>query len=311
VLVGEVLLECQDMIAPQAAKHGVTTHFESLPVALAVNADRTRLKQVLINLLSNAVKYNGPHGRVTVTTTQPDQTHVRITVRDTGDGLDADHLSQLFQPFNRLGREEGGLEGTGIGLVVSKRLTELMNGRIGVQSVVGTGSEFWIELQLAAAPAMLGPNVAASALEPTKAQQSVTKVHTVLYVEDNPANLTLVERLVERRSDLRLISATDALRGVALARSAIPDVILMDINLSGLSGFDALRLLGDHSETSRIPVIALSANAMPRDIARGMEAGFYRYLTKPVRAPDLFAAIAEAIALVEARRTGSVPAVPT
>jgi len=311
VLLGEVLLECQDMIAPQAAKHGVTTHFESLPVTLAVNADRTRLKQVLINLLSNAVKYNGPHGRVTVIATQPDVSLVRITVRDTGDGLDADHLSQLFQPFNRLGREEGGLEGTGIGLVVSKRLTELMNGRIGVQSIVGTGSEFWIELHLSAAPVMLGPDVVASALEPTTAQHAGAKVHTVLYVEDNPANLTLVERLVERRPELRLISATDALRGVALARSAIPDVILMDINLSGLSGFDALRLLGDHSETSRIPVIALSANAMPRDIARGLEAGFYRYLTKPVRAPDLFAAIAEAIVLVDARRTGAVAVVTT
>jgi signal transduction histidine kinase/ActR/RegA family two-component response regulator len=311
VLLGEVLLECQDMIAPQAAKHGVTTHFESLPVMLAVNADRTRLKQVLINLLSNAVKYNGPHGRVTVIATQPDERLVRITVRDTGDGLDADHLSQLFQPFNRLGREEGGLEGTGIGLVVSKRLTELMNGRIGVQSKVGTGSEFWIELQLSVAPVMLGPDVVASALEPTAAQQADTMVHTVLYVEDNPANLTLVERLVERRPELRLISATDALRGVALARSAIPDVILMDINLSGPSGFDALRLLGDHSETSRIPVIALSANAMPRDIARGLEAGFFRYLTKPVRAPDLFAAIAEAIVLVDARRTGAVAVITT
>jgi len=309
VLVGEVLLECQDMIAPQAAKHGVTTHFESLPTTLSVHADRTRLKQVLINLLSNAVKYNGPHGRVTVITTQPDATHVRITVRDTGEGLDADHLSQLFQPFNRLGREEGGLEGTGIGLVVSKRLTELMMGRIGVQSVVGTGSEFWIELQLSAPPLMLGPDLAASPLAPSVARAKVTKVHTVLYVEDNPANLTLVERLVERRQELRLISATDAIRGVALARSAIPDVILMDINLSGLSGFDALRMLGDHSDTSRIPVIALSANAMPRDISRGMEAGFYRYLTKPVRAPDLFAAIGEAITLVEGRRSGAVPAV--
>jgi len=309
VLLGEVLLECQDMIAPQAAKHGVTTHFESLPTTLSVHADRTRLKQVLINLLSNAVKYNGPHGRVTVLTTQPDTTHVRITVRDTGEGLDADHLSQLFQPFNRLGREEGGLEGTGIGLVVSKRLTELMMGRIGVQSVVGAGSEFWIELQLSAPPRMLGPDLTASPLAPALTRAKVTKVHTVLYVEDNPANLTLVERLVERRQELRLISATDAIRGVALARSAIPDVILMDINLSGLSGFDALRMLGDHSDTSRIPVIALSANAMPRDISRGMEAGFYRYLTKPVRAPDLFAAIAEAIALVESRRTGAVPAV--
>ncbi len=307
VLLGEVLLECRDMIAPQAAKHGVTTHFATLPSSLAVHADRTRLKQVLINLLSNAVKYNGPSGRVTVTATQPDTSHLRITVQDTGAGLDADHLSQLFQPFNRLGKEQGGLEGTGIGLVVSKRLTELMNGHIGVQSVVGAGSEFWIELLLSGPPVMLGPDAAAP-VEPAATGLEATKVYTILYVEDNPANLTLVERLVERRPGLRLISATDALRGVALARAALPDVILMDINLSGLSGFDALRLLGERRETSRIPVIALSANAMPRDVERGVQAGFYRYLTKPVRAPDLFAAIAEAIASVESRRTGAFTA---
>ena len=306
VLVGDVLLECQEMIAPQAAKYGVTTHFVPLPISWAVHADRTRLKQVLINLLSNAVKYNGVHGRVTVVATIPDAKHVRITVRDTGAGLDDERIAQLFQPFNRLGQEGSGLEGTGIGLVVSKRLTELMNGRIGVSSRVGVGSEFWVELQTSAAPAQHVTEVAPVAHEATAEHPLPTNVRTVLYVEDNPANLMLVERLVARRSDLGLISATDALRGVALARSARPAVILMDINLPGLSGFDALLLLATHAETARIPVIALSANAMPRDIARGTEAGFFRYLTKPVRAPDLFAVIAEAIALADSR----APAIP-
>jgi len=301
VLVGDVLRECQAMITPLATKHSVTTQFESVATPVAVHADRTRLKQVIVNLLSNAVKYNSPLGTVTVSAVAIDDDQVRIAVRDTGAGLDAGRLKQLFEPFNRLGQEGGGREGTGIGLVVSKRLTELMNGSIGVASTVGEGSTFWIDLRTSAAPSRRSSGRHEVQVTEETGPSTTATVHTVLYVEDNPANLTLVERLVARRSDLRLLSATDAIRGVALARSALPTVILMDINLSGLSGFDALRLLRDHEETASIPVIALSANAMPRDVARGLEAGFFRYLTKPVRAPDLFDAIAEGIEEADSR----------
>jgi signal transduction histidine kinase/CheY-like chemotaxis protein len=300
VLLGEVLTECQNMVAHEATTHGLTTHFAAPPPTLAVHADRTRLKQVLINLLSNAVKYNSAAGHISVVTSQPDAAHVRLTVRDTGAGLDAERIAQLFQPFNRLGQEEGGREGTGIGLVVSKRLTELMDGQIGVESAVGFGSAFWIDLLRTPTPAV-PESTPTLPLPPVVEAGADASPHTVLYIEDNPANLLLVERLVARRADLRLLSAVDAASGVALARSALPSVILMDINLPGANGFDAKALLDVHPETAHIPVIALSANAMPRDIAHGVKAGFIRYLTKPVRAPDLFAAIAEGIKLSEAR----------
>jgi CheY-like chemotaxis protein len=191
-------------------------------------------------------------------------------------------MSQLFQPFNRLGQEASVEEGTGIGLVVCKRLIELMGGAIGVESTVGEGSVFWIDLNLTAEP-----QAAAGATEPaTPAQAQVqadAQVRTLLYVEDNPANMMLVEDLIARRPDIRLLSARDGKHGIELARTSRPDVILMDINLPGISGITALRILAENPATAHIPVIALSANAMPRDIAKGLEAGFFRYLTKPIK----------------------------
>jgi len=301
VALAEVLGECQDMIATQAAKHGVKTYFPLFDEPVIVHADRTRLKQVLLNLLSNAVKYNRANGSLTVDASVRDADCVRITVRDTGAGLDESQISQLFQTFNRLGQESGGEEGTGIGLVVSKRLTELMSGTIGVQSEVGVGSAFWIELRTTAALEELAPEPVAPVRVVASPPLPVV-VRTLLYVEDNPANLLLVEQLIARRPDLALLSAANATLGIALARAELPDVILMDINLPGLSGFDALRILQDGASTARIPVIALSANAMQRDITRGLQAGFFRYLTKPVRVPDFFEALADAMALASIRR---------
>jgi len=295
VSVAEVLSECQDMIAPQAAKHGVTTRFPTVADTVVVYADRTRLKQVLINLLTNAVKYNRDHGTLVVDVAVRGPDTVRITVRDTGAGLDPSQIAQLFQTFNRLGQESGGEEGTGIGLVVSKRLTELMQGSIGVVSEVGVGSAFWVDFRTADAVQRTAVVVDAAEAPPSLAAIA-SLVRTVLYVEDNPANLVLVEQLIARRSDLQLLSATNATQGIALARAQCPDAILMDINLPGLSGFEALRILQADPLTASIPVIALSANAMQRDITRGIRAGFFRYLTKPVRVPDFFEAITDAMA---------------
>ncbi|HEV7923665.1 MAG TPA: ATP-binding protein, partial [Thermoanaerobaculia bacterium] len=252
-----------------------------------ISADRTRIKQVLINLLTNAVKYNQVGGSVVVDCA-PASTcgHVRVTVTDTGRGLSAENLAQLFQPFNRLGQEHNSEEGTGIGLVVSKRLVELMDGVIGVESAVGTGSTFWVELlSTAPLPIPLSAHADAPAM-PLPAEPVGARMRTLLYVEDNPANLRLIEKLVARRHDLRLLSAIDGIRGVELARTCQPDVILMDINLPGISGIEALGILSQDQATAHIPVVALSANAIPRDIQKGLEAGFFRYLTKPIKVAE-------------------------
>jgi CheY-like chemotaxis protein len=215
---------------------------------------------------------------------------VRIGVTDTGDGLAPDKLAQLFQPFNRLGQEANVQEGTGIGLVVAKRLVEWMGGVIGVESEVGKGSLFWIELELTTGPQPVAGATGPVDVVPAQGQGD-TPLRTLLYVEDNPANLMLVEDLVARRPDIRLLSAPDGNRGVELARAALPDVILMDINLPGISGVDALRILAQDPATAHIPVIALSANALPRDLAKGLEAGFFRYLTKPIRVHEFMATL--------------------
>jgi PAS domain S-box-containing protein len=282
ISLAEVMHECQAMIEPQAKKRGISVAFPQFEIPYFVKADRTRLKQVLINLLSNAVKYNKVGGTVVVDCIASTAERLRISVKDTGEGLTPDKLTQLFQPFNRLGKEAGIEEGTGIGLMVSKRLVELMEGEIGVESTVGVGSVFWIDLSLTAEP-----QSAAGAGEPTanaQAQvQADAQLRTLLYVEDNPANLMLVEDLIARRPDIRLLSAADGNRGIEIARASRPDVILMDINLPGISGIQALKILRADPATAHIPVVALSANAIPRDIEKGLEAGFFRYLTKPIK----------------------------
>jgi len=276
----EVMHECQAMIEPQAQKRDIRMTFPQFERPYFVEADQTRVKQILINLLSNAVKYNKVGGTVVVDCIARTAERIRISVKDTGEGLTPDKLTQLFQPFNRLGKEAGIEEGTGIGLMVSKRLVELMKGEIGVQSTVGVGSVFWIDLNLTAEPQL-------AAAEPTVVAQARVhaqgRLRTLLYVEDNPANLMLVEDLIARRPDIRLLSAADGNRGIEIARASRPDVILMDINLPGISGIQALKILRADPATAHIPVVALSANAMPNDIEKGLEAGFFRYLTKPIK----------------------------
>ena len=205
---------------------------------------------------------------------------LRISVRDTGEGLAPDKLAKLFQAFSRLGQEAGVEEGTGIGLVVTKRLVELMGGVIGVDSTVGAGSVFWFELSLTAAPKHVNGGGAAPSVKP--APNGEAALRTLLYVEDNSANLRLVEELVLRLPDLRLLSAADGNLGIELARAYQPEVILMDINLPGISGIEAMKILRADPATAHIPIVALSANAMPHDIRNGLDAGFFRYLTKPI-----------------------------
>ena len=281
----DVLHECESMIEPQAQKRGIRLVFAHLKSSYFVLADRTRVKQVLINLLSNAIKYNKVGGTVEVSCVPSPPDSIRICVRDTGYGLTTEQLAQLFQAFNRLESKPKAEEGTGIGLVVCKRLVELMNGEIGVSSHVGVGSEFWFDLRQT-----LPPQMASHVQEPLVLTQvpprEPVQVHTLLYVEDNPANLMLVKELVARRPHLRLLSAIDGHQGIELARAAQPDVILMDINLPGISGVKALKILANDPTTAHIPVVAISANAMPRDIEKAMASGFFRYLTKPIKVAD-------------------------
>jgi PAS domain S-box-containing protein len=283
--LADVMLECQAMIEPQGQKRGIRMTFPPRDIPHFVDADRTRLKQVLINLLSNAIKYNQPNGTVMVDYTMTTPSRIRVSVRDTGAGLPPDMLLQLFQPFNRLGQERSTEEGTGIGLVMSKRLVELMGGVIGVDSTVGLGSVFWFELNATAEP-QLGMDMALpAATAPDRIRIGAPK-RTLLYVEDNPANMKLVEQLIARRPDMRLLSARDGNVGIELARTHQPEVILMDINLPGISGIEALKILREDPATAHIPVVALSANAMPRDVDKGLQAGFFRYLTKPIKVAE-------------------------
>ena len=277
----DVMLECQAMFESQAQKNGISMTFPSFEIPCFVHADRTRVKQVLINLLSNAIKYNSSNGSVEVYCSTCSEQRIRISVRDTGEGLSPENLAQLFQSFNRLGQENSNEQGTGIGLVVSKRLVELMGGEIGVESTVGTGSRFWVDLNLAEEP---HPVITAD--EPPAAIRAHVirgeAACTLLYVEDNPANMMLVEELVARRPGMRLLSAGEGHLGIELARAHQPDVILMDINLPGMSGIQALKILQKDPRMAHIPVVAISANAMPHDIKRGLDAGFFRYLAKPI-----------------------------
>jgi len=303
ISLAEVMVECQAMVEPQRQKRGITMTFPQFDTPCFVLGDRTRLKQILVNLFSNAIKYNRPAGTVVVdcATCSPERT--RISVRDTGAGLTAEELTQLFQPFNRLGQEDGTEKGTGIGLVMSKRVVELMGGVIGVESTVGVGSVFWFELSTAAAP-----QFAADSAEPTSVaraeMQNRAALRTLLYVEDNPANLKLVEQLVARLHDIRLLSAINGNLGIELARLNQPEVILMDINLPGMSGIEALKILREDPTTAHIPVIAISANAMPHDIEKGLQAGFFRYLTKPIKVKEFTDVLNVALEFAE----NSIPA---
>jgi signal transduction histidine kinase/ActR/RegA family two-component response regulator len=299
--LAEVLGECRSMIEPLAAARAIRVSFPDNATA-QVEADRTRLKQVLLNLLSNAVKYNREGGTVVLECAAAGPDRLRLAVVDTGMGLRPDQVAALFQPFNRLGQENGVQEGTGIGLVFTRRLVELMKGKIGVTSTPGAGSVFWIELSTAGggnsaqapapAPVLMHPGQGSEA-------QACAEPSPILYIEDNPANLRLVQEIVAFRADLRLLAAPDGHTGLVLAHTHRPALIVMDLNLPGMSGFEVLAQLRRDPDTALIPVIALSANAMPHDIERGLSAGFARYLTKPIDIGQFN----EAINGVLARRT--------
>ena len=289
--LADVLQEVVSTLEPMATRASITLRVEALPEELPlVSADRTRLAQILMNFVSNAVKYGRPAGTATLRVDVEDD-RVRVTVIDDGIGIPAEKQARLFEPFQRAGQETGPIEGTGIGLAISKRLAAMMAGRVGFTSHVGLGSTFWVDVP--AAPPVRGrptTPVVPAAFARIDGDAARWKV---VYVEDNPANLAFMRELVRDLPSVELLTAPTAEIGLDLIRAHQPAVVIMDINLPGMSGFDAARQLREWPETRTIPIVGLSAAALGRDTARAQDAGFYRYLTKPVKVAELLGVLEE------------------
>jgi CheY-like chemotaxis protein len=285
VHVGTALQEALSLIRPLAAQHGCEVVDLSPTPELYARADRQRLTQVLLNLLSNAVKYNRPGGRVWLTD-EAEEDRVRVGVHDTGRGIPADRLDELFVPFARLGAEQTGVEGTGLGLALSQRLVEAMGGSLRVESAPGEGSTFWIELPLAENPlARLEPSRWPALVAEPRVPEGPAK--TILYIEDNLANWNLVETIFSGRPGIQLLPALQGRLGLELAREHVPDLILLDLHLPDIGGGKVLAQLREDERTRDIPVVMLSADATKRTPGPLLEAGASAYLTKPIGVRDL------------------------
>jgi len=282
VLVSRTIVEAFTLVQPQADANGINLSYNiNSTENYYVIADNVRYKQALVNLLCNSVKYNHMGGKVDVSTAIIGQKTLRLSVRDNGRGIPANRQAEVFQPFNRLNAEFSKIEGSGVGLVITKQLVEMMNGKLDFESTEGVGTHFWIDLPLA--------------LEWNKQQNEITKLvdyaptdftfsttKNILYIEDNPTNIRLLQQFFERHDCINLDVAEEPFVGIYKARNNQPDLIILDINLPGMDGFEAMNVLQNDPLTKHIPVIGLSANAMPYDIERGIKSGFFEYLTKPV-----------------------------
>jgi hypothetical protein len=291
LLLQTIVNECQTLLEPLAAAKNIRLIVHDFK-EIGILADRVRIKQVLINLLSNAIKYNTIDGHVEFSYTQNTSKTdwIRITVTDNGPGLAPEQIEHLFEPFTRFVKDDTKIEGTGIGLAVSRRLIEAMGGQIGVSSELGLGCQFWIDLPI------------------TRLQTSSHKKHfiadnalitvpdhahyTILQIDDNAANLKLLERVCAKYDDLHILSAADAVIGLQLAHQH-PDLIILDINMPNMNGYAVLETLRANPTTATIPVLALTANATKQDIKRGLQAGFNAYLTKPIDVALLIKTIRE------------------
>lgn len=283
VLLSRLIPECLTLTQPQADARAIKlhSHLHNLD-QLYVMADHVRLKQVMLNLMSNAIKYNHVGGEVELSLHQPSPNRLRIQVKDTGRGIPLARQAEVFQPFNRLSAENSNIEGSGVGLVITKQLVEMMNGSLDFTSQENLGSTFWIDLPLAVNWDRSSAEKARRFDDTKPGELKLDRQYKVLYIEDNPTNIRLMQQIFARYPLLELDTAEEAFLGVYKARSLEFDVIILDINLPGMDGYEVLQVLKNDPATEHIPVIGLSANAMPYDIEKGKHSDFYDYLTKPV-----------------------------
>ncbi|MCW8916034.1 MAG: PAS domain S-box protein [Magnetovibrio sp.] len=290
----EIVESCILMAKAMGEKNKINISLEHLqPQMPFIRADATRFRQVLLNLLSNAVKYNEKNGSIILETEQIGDLYLRFTVTDSGEGISDEHVDKLFLPFHRLSHYSGQIEGTGIGLAITKELVQSMGGGLGFETQEGVGSVFWFELPIA--PDDLAPkSTEKKRLDFDKHSNAhPPQKRKVLYIEDNRENVTLMKAIFRNLPHLELISSPTAEKGIEKARQEKPHLILADINLPGMNGIEAFHKLRTLPETFSIPVIAISAAAMPHDIENGEDAGFSNYLTKPIDINTTLDAITE------------------
>ena len=266
---------------PMAFKNNISIENQATPESrISIEADPLMFKQVVLNLVSNAIKYNKPNGSVVISYDRIEKGILRLGVRDTGKGIPSDKMGNIFKPFDRLGLEGGAIEGTGIGLTISKKLIEMMNGTIGFSSTLGEGSFFYLEIPVSKFdyPPVSIENTS-SAIKPQIIKKKSKKV---LYIDDISTNLVLVDKFLSNHTNLEFLSASNALDGIEKAKTRVPDLILMDIHMPDMNGFDAFKKLKLIEETKNIPIIALTADAMDRNIKKALDMGFRDYITKPI-----------------------------
>ena len=302
VRLTEVVDDCRQLMKPLATEAKLTMHVD-VPKNVVVRADRTRLKQVVLNLLSNAIKYNRAGGDVGLRVVDAAPGRIRIEVTDTGLGIAPARLAEVFQPFNRLGSEQGSIEGTGIGLSITQKLVELMGGKVGVESQQGVGTSFWIELpgktvelKEEFSPSSFGNTQSGGLQSGTTQSRALRNGRCVLCIDDNPVNLKLIAQILTKRPDIDLVTAHTPGLGIQLAMSRQPELILLDINMPGMDGYQVLEVLRNYARTASIPIIAVTANAIPRDIEKGGTVGLADYLTKPLDVGKFLAAVDRALA---------------
>jgi signal transduction histidine kinase/response regulator RpfG family c-di-GMP phosphodiesterase len=280
VYLPEVIQEALDLVRPLAQERSITIAGLSGDSDFWVKADRQRLRQVLLNLLANGVKYNVDSGRIVVAVNPNGYGAVRTSVSDTGPGIAAEEREKLFLPFERLTGESLAVEGTGLGLALSKGLVEAMGGVIGVDSTVGEGSTFWFDLMATESPAALHPEL--ESLLTADSGEIAARSLIVLYIEDNPSNMALMKRIAETRQGVQLIGAPQGRLGLDLARVHRPDLILLDLHLPDMSGHEVLEQLRRDPDTKTVPVVIVSADATPEQMDRLLDSGAQSYVTKPI-----------------------------